>query len=372
MAERGYPRLLALAGESIRTAVSQPVPTIILGLLVAAAAGVILGTVGQTAAAEADVLARIDEAGTRSIVLVDTQGRAGLAPEAVERIVSLSGVEWAIGFGPAVDFRNSELDGGRPAAVRVVYGGLPGEPYVTTASWDGRAGIVLVGPGAQAVLGLAAPVGGLTGTTEHLAVVGWLRAREPLEFLNNGVVAAPDPRATDPTVRSIQVLANRPEDVAAVAEAARALAGAEDPTSLAVETSEAFAQLRAAVAGELGRYSRQLVIMVLVVAIALVGLTVYGSVTTRKRDFGRRRALGASRTTLIGLVVTQTTTIAFTGALIGSAAGTWAAWQWSGSTPDTSFIVAVSTLCILSAVAASLPPATIAAYRDPVRILRVP
>lgn len=372
MAERGYPRLGSLLFESTRTALSQPVPTIILGLLVAGASGVILGTVGQTAAAETGVLAKIDEAGTRSIVLLDTEGRAGLRPEAVDRIASLSGVEWVIGLGPAVDFHNSEIDGGRPVPVRTLYGELPGEPYVTAAPWDRGQGTAIVGPGAQLTLGLAIPVGGLSGVNADLAVVGWLRATEPLEFLNNGLITAPDPELAVPRVRSIQILANRPEDVAALAEAAQTLAAVEDPTSLAVETSEAFAQLRAAVAGELGRYGRQLVFMVLVVAVTLVGLTVYGAVTARRRDFGRRRALGASRTTLIGLVVAQTFVVALIGAFIGAAVGSWAAWRLSGSNPGLSFTLAVSSLCVLAAAIASLPPAIIAAYRDPVRILRVP
>jgi putative ABC transport system permease protein len=372
MAERGYPRAAALIIESVRAAVSQPVPTVVLALLLAASCAVILATVGQTTAAEADVLARIDQAGTRSIILVDTEGRAGLRPDAVMRLASMSGVEWVIGLGPAVDYHNSELEGGRPAAVRVVYGRLPGEPYLSTSPWESRKGTVLVGPWAQQTLGLATPVGGLTGSNGELAVVGWLRANEPLLFLNSGVIAASDPADTNPTLRSIQILANRPEDVAPVAEAARVLSGAEDPASLGIETSETFAQLRAAVAGELGRYSRNLVVMVLAVAVTLIGLTVYGSVTTRRRDFGRRRALGASRTALVGLVVAQTFGVALVGVLIGALIGSWAAWWWSGSSPDLSFTLAVSCLCVVAAILASLPPAIVAAYRDPVRILRVP
>lgn len=372
MAEPGGPRIGSLLSESVRSAANQPVPTIVLGLLVAAACGVILGTVGQTAAAETDVLARIDQAGTRSILLIDTEGRAQLSADAVERIRAVSGVEWVIGFGPAVDYHNSRLDGDAPIAVRTVHGDLPPPPYLTTSPWDTHQRSALVGPHAQTTLGLAHPVGGLTAPTGSLAVTGWFTATEPLQFLNTSAIAPPDPTNPHTPLRSIHILTRRPQNVAAVAQAARALAAPHDPTSLTIETSQTLAQLRSAVAGELGRYNRQLVIMILAAAIALTSLTVYGSVTTRRRDFGRRRALGASRTTLIGLVIAQTTTTATIGAAIGTAAGTWTTWQLTHTLPHPTFTTATATLTILAAATASLPPATIAAYRDPVRILRVP
>ncbi|GBD83622.1 FtsX-like permease family protein [bacterium BMS3Abin02] len=108
------------------------------------------------------------------------------------------------------------------------------------------------------------------------------------------------------------------------------------------------------------------------VGLVLVGLNIYGSVTTARRDYGRRRALGASRTDIITLVTTQTVTIAITGTLAGSLVGGAIIWRLTGTPPDAGFAVAVAVLAVLAAAIAAIPPAMVAAWRDPVSILRVP
>ncbi|MGH8875342.1 MAG: FtsX-like permease family protein, partial [Acidimicrobiia bacterium] len=139
------------------------------------------------------------------------------------------------------------------------------------------------------MLGLAGPVGGVVfAEGGELAVVGWFNAGELLAFLDGSLLEAADPDHPQPEVRAVHVLARRPEDVAVLTRAVLAVLGADDPGSVAVETSEA----RAAVAGELGRFGRRLVTVVLGVGLVLAGLTVYGSESSRRRDFGRRRALG--------------------------------------------------------------------------------
>jgi hypothetical protein len=69
----------------------------------------------------------------------------------------------------------------------------------------------------------------------------------------------------------------------------------------------------------------------------------YSSVTLRKQDFGRRRALGATRTNIVTLVAVHYFPVA-----------------------------AIATLALIVTIIAALPPALIAAQRDPVRVLRVP
>jgi putative ABC transport system permease protein len=130
--------------------------------------------------------------------------------------------------------------------------------------------------------------------------------------------------------------------------------------------------VRAAVAGELGRFGRRLVLAALAVGLILVTIMVYGSVTLRRQDFGRRRALGASRTTIITLVVVEKTMIAVCGAAVGLIGGGIMVWRLTGGLPNTPFLVAVSILAVLAVALATIAPAMIAAYRDPVRVLRVP
>ncbi len=364
-------RLVGLMVEAIRMGAARPVSSTVTGLIVAGVCAVILSTTGQSVQAERQVLGRIDEAGTRSVIVTDTNGSAGIRPGAVDRISRLSGVEWVVGFGPATDVHAAGIPGGKPAAVRAVYGTLP--PEVDTSGRDMTAGTVLVGPDAQASLGLAVSAGGVVAKdgTDY-AVVGRFDAVDPLGFLNRSLIAAPNPDAVDPVLRTIHILVDRPEDVAPVADAIYGLLDAEDPTSVGIQTSETLAEIRKAVQGELGRYSRRLVTVILAVGLVLVGLNIYGTVSTARRDFGRRRALGASRADIIGLVTTQTVAVAAIGAAAGTAIGGAIIWRLTGTPPDTAFTAAVATLSILAAAIAAIPPAMVAAWRDPVSVLRVP
>jgi len=91
----------------------------------------------------------------------------------------------------------------------------------------------------------------------------------------------------------------------------------------------------------------------------------------RQRDLGRRRALGADRPTIITLVVTRTLIAATLGALAGTAAAVVITTS-SGVRAPTGFIGAVAVLALLTAAIDAIPPAAIAAYRDPVAVLRTP
>lgn len=362
----------ALVSEGTRIAWSAPVASVMVGLIVATACAVILSTTGQTVRAEQDVLARIDEAGTRTITAVDDQGTANIPVSAVDRVAVLSGVEWVVGFGFAIDGRNSQLGrGGTPVATRVVWGKIP--DVVAVNGRSPQPGEALVGQAAQIGLGLAVPVGGVDLDDDQAAVVGGFVAGDPLGFLNTTILLAPDPSiASQATLRSVHVLADSPESVATLTPAVAAVLGAQDPTGVRFETSETLAELRAAVAGELGRFGRNLVLATLAVSLILTVLVVYGSVTLRRQDFGRRRALGAGRTTITGLVAVQYAVVALVGAAVGSAAGTFLVHRLTGGYPSLDFTLAIATLAVLATITAAIPPALVAAYRDPVRVLRVP
>ena len=170
-----------------------------------------------------------------------------------------------------------------------------------------------MGVEAQKILGLSTPVGGTTATSGGYPIIGSFQAEDPLSFLNTSLITPPGP--TDTNLRSVHILANTPQDVAQVADAAISVLAATDRTSLAVQTSETLANIRAAVQGKLGQYGRQLNTLVLTAGLILTGLNIYGTINNRRRDLGRRRALGASRPTIIALITTQTLLGATLGAL---------------------------------------------------------
>lgn len=349
---------------------AQLAATAVTAVIVAAVCGVIVSTTGQTVAIERDVLSRIDDAGTRTIILEDSDGRAQFDPGAIDRIEALVGVEWAIGFGPASDVRAAGLDGGPGVPIRSFVGALP--PAVTTSAWNPERGVALAGIEALHALGFetaAGPIQPVGRNEPQIGVGGWVRADPPLEFLNRALLTVAN--ENEPVVRII-VLASSADRVAGTTHAIRALLDPEDPTSVSVRTSDALVQVRAAVQGELGNWGRNVVTLVLGAGLILTAMNVLGAVTARRRDFGRRRALGASRLDIMLLVTAQTVATAIAGAVAGALVGTVFVYQVLGTAPHAEFAVAVSTLAVLAAGAAALPPAVIAAYRDPVRILRLP
>lgn len=360
--------MVGVVAEGLRMAIAQPAATVVTAVIVAAVCGVIVSTTGQTVAVERDVLGRIDDAGTRTILVEDTQGDADFDPLVVERIEALSDTEWAVGFGIATDVRPVGLPASPAVPIRSVFGILP--EIVTTSPWGIEPGTALAGVEALPRLGFVTAAGPVLATDgPELGVVGWLRAGSPLEFLNRALLTAPTAEAE---VVRIFVLADTPQRVPILADGIRSVLDPADPASVSIQTSETLVQVRAAVQGELGTYGRNLVTLVLGAGLILTALNVYGAVTTRRRDFGRRRALGASRLDIVVVVTTQTVATATVGAAMGAVVGTLVVQRIVGITPQTDFALAVACLAVMAAGVAALPPALIAAYRDPVRILRVP
>ncbi len=356
--------------ESLRVGWSQPVATAVTALIVAAVCGVIVSTTGQTVAIERDVLSRIDDAGTRTIVVEDVQGRGDLRPGAIDRLRALAHVDWAVGFGLTTDVRPAGIPGAEAVPLRPVFGALPSQVHTDGAPLS--AGRALAGVDAIGPLGFASPAGPVQPASDHateLAVVGWFEASAPLSFLNRSLLTVPT--ADEPVLR-IVILADAARSVPDLSELVRDVLDPVDPTSVSITTSDTLVSVRAAIQGTLGTFGRAIVGGVLLAGLVLTGLNVFGAVTARRRDFGRRRALGASRLDIIGMVLVQTTATGIGGAIVGSAVGVLVVQSAVGTAPSPDFIAAVAVLAVLATAVAALIPAAIAAFRDPVRVLRVP
>lgn len=360
-----------LVSEAWRVVLASPVSSAILFLLTAGVCAFVLGTTGQTVQAEQSVLARIDDAGTRLITVTDSDGTARIPASAVDRIGRVSSVDWVIGVGTVQDGVNSAVgDGGNRIPVRDLWGTLP-DGFVVNGRVP-RPGEGLIGNEAVGEAGLEGPLGSLDVGQGQVAIVGGFVAAPGLEFLSSGVIVQPDVDDRDALLRSVHVLASSASQVGVVTQSVLSVIGAADPLALGLQTSQVLADVRIAVAGQLGSFSRNLVLVALGVSLVLVGLVVYGSVTLRRQDFGRRRALGARRSDVVALVGAQSGLVALLGVSLGVVAGSLAVWRLTGQLPDVPFTLAVGALVLLAVLVASIPPALVAAFRDPVRVLRVP
>ncbi len=366
-----------LPGELVRDAVAsaraQAAATLTLILVLATVCFSILVTTGQTAATEARVVAQIDSAGTRLIALSDDGGAAGILPSAPARLAGLSDVTWVIGLGAAVDVTNPALPAGR-AAARAMVGDLPPDVELVQGRRP-RTGEAVVGIDAAAALNLSSGLGRVRtdGDTdaEPVAIVGVFRATGPLEHLNDTVLVAADPENVE-TLRYVYVMASDVTVIERLQQVLVTSTPALKPNALTVETPTGAIALRDVIAGRLGAASRQLMAVVMGVGAVIIAVTMLSATIARRREFGRRRALGATRSALVATLLAQAAIGAVIGIVLGIAGGLAALAATTGSLPTWRFVAGVGGLALLLTLAAAAPIATYAAHRDPLRILRVP
>ncbi len=360
--------VLREAHASIR---SQPVASAITVLMVVGMILVVMLTTGRTVGAEQDVLDSIDSAGTRSVT-IRADPDAGLTADVLDRIDGIEGIEWAAGLSSAVDATNSAVPDGTRVPVRIVYGshlerlGIPIDSQLPGA-------LVWVSDEAADQLGTPDFVGGVSivdaggsfGLGGRLEVPDFLRPFEPLALV-------PQAADGDERLSVLVVIAETPDLVSPVSKAVVSLLGVDDPSKVTIQTSEALSKLRGLIDAQLRDFSRGLVIALLSLTSLLLAVLLYGLVQMRRKDFGRRRALGASRALIICLLLTQTAVLCLAGTALGIGISLIVLASAGDPLPGASFTGALAVLTVTTALAAALTPAIAASSREPIRELRIP
>lgn len=367
----GRPRPRDLLLEGVANARSQVGTTVTLIVVLAAVCFSILMTTGQSAASERAVINQIDTAGTRMIAISDDQGQAAISPKAVRILEDVSDVSWAFGLGEAFDVTNATLADQR-AGARPLVGELP-EDITLIAGRLPQAGEAIIGAEIADQLHIPQGYGSVTpvGGGAVVPVVGSFVAEGPLESLNATILVATPPEDLS-AIRYLYVMATDVSAVERLGVMLETSTPANHPEAITVETPSGVIALREVVAGELGATSRALMAVVMIVGALIISVTMFGATTSKRRDFGRRRALGATRSALIVGLLVQTAVGALVGILIGCVGGLLILSQQSGELPAPTFTIGVAGLALLITLAAATPVALHAATRDPLRILRVP
>lgn len=351
-----------LATESLRVAAASRVVSALIALLALAIPLAVLGATGLNIEGQRAVLRRVDEIGTRIVTVVAGGQEQGIPSGAVERIARLPGVEWVVGLGPVFDVRNRQPTG-EPTPVRAYR--AVGAP-VAFSSLTEATGAYLSETSAR-----RAGLGGAYSMLDPgaLAVVGWFQAAEPLRALE-AFILVPGEREIE--LERVIVAASDVGGVEPIANALPAMIGESAAQGASVQRSGALLEARESVRAEINRQDRALVVALLLGAMVMAAAVVFAGTVAARRDFGRRRALGATRLQLTLLVLLGT----LWPASIGAALGVLAGWGYLGSRlgvlPDWRYPVAIGTVTIMGLVAASIFPAAVAATRDPLRVLRVP
>lgn len=354
---------------------SRAMTAALIAIVTAATLSVIL-TAGRSAALEQDVLASVDDAGTRFIV-ISSQTSEGLDPSVVARIANLHGVDWIIGLTPAQDTRNAAIPGARAVSTRTIVGQWPEAIRPSVALPPGTApapGTALVTETSQELAGLIDPAGTMINSAngQYISVGGRFEASPPLDHLDRAILLPDDPEHPADALSVLYLTADRAVDVPAVAESAVQLSGIENRADITVETSQTLVELQDVVSGQLSEFSRVLAAGIMAGSAVVIGLSLIMLSVSRRRDFGRRRALGATRTDLILVMAMSATIPALIGATLGVAGGLAILQISDLGQPPITFALAAIVVSVMTAALAALPAALLTAWRDPASVLRVP
>lgn len=356
--------------EALSAVRAQKVPSAMVALLAAVMCLAALLTVGRSVAAEREVAARLDSAGSRVLVVRDAKS-AGVLPSALVPLTSgLSNVERAVGLSSPYDVVNGVIGaGGTKVAAWSLVGRLDAVVDVTGGRAP-RPGEALVSDTARAKLGLVDGIGWVTSATAEVPVVGTYRVRAPFGDLVDGVLVVSD-AATTPTVASLHVVAHSSGEARTVTQLVLGLVRAPSQDAITVESPVSLAQIQQQVGSDVGAFSRALLFGVLGAGAVLIAIVVWADVLIRRKDVGRRRALGATRGLIVALVVLRTAIPAITGALVGAGVGYWLTTRLNVA-PGAGFTTATAVLASLTAALSAIAPAVFASRRDPVAVLRTP
>lgn len=358
--------LAAWLREVAASALGQRVSTAMTLLFVLSATAVVLVTAGRAAGAEAAVLADIDAVGTRTLTVRVTIPHDDFTASLVDRIAAYDIVDEVTGFGPATDV--TATPGSTPVAMRTVYGSLAGEPLAPVAGTPQA----LATSDAVAALGLLTGQGSVydTSGTETL-ITGAIELPAHLASMDP-VVLIPGQSHTQEPVVTITAVAHQPADLPLLTQLVSDALSDVDPATVKIETSQRLAELRGVLEGQLTRQNHTLVLGILIGSAFAIMVNVWSLALTRRKDFGRRRALGATRTMILGLLTGQVAVVATVGAIAGVATGAAVIAITGDPLPPISYLIAVAAAFITTATATAAIPAIWAANRDPLTELRVP
>lgn len=365
----------AFLREILLSCRSQGVTSLVISIIAAVSVALVLGTAGLSAAAQEKVLSTVDEVGTRSVVLYSKNPDESFPARILDSLERLDIVETAVGFGITADVTNSSFNGGKRVALRTVYGSLARE-LMDRAAQRGvlvqeQPSYAFATPEAFEILGLPEEGGGVRVVNEglDLTVLGKVELPQNLSALTPTLLTPVD---EDTGLTAIYLSTHTAQQVPLLSDLVRGEMREYTNQDYALSTSEEYARLRSAIDGELTSSSHTLIISVLTAGAGATMLVVWAVVLLRRKDLGRRRALGASRLMILGLMMGQVALLTAVGALIGTAFS-YGTMAWlEQPLPPLDFSGAIVVALSAASTFLAMIPALWAANRDPLSELRVP
>jgi putative ABC transport system permease protein len=362
-------RLLQLAREAWVSGLASAVPFLLIAAVALAMCATSVITVGRTAAAEADVLASLKAEGSQVLTVVDSKDEGVITSAAVAVLQTSSYIERVVGLSAPFDTTSAAIGaGGTRVPAWTVVGDVKRAASVVQGRYP-RPGEAMVSVDALATLGLEFPIGALAdGAGRQFPIVGSFDSTSGDLALNAGAFIASD---GDRQLASIRIEITDYRRAAEVQELTLGLITPSDPDTLHIDSPTSLAALQGDILGGLGASNRVLLLLVVGAGALVIATVCLSDTLIRRKELGRRRALGISRLDLIALVVLRNSYPAAIGAVIGVSAGAVVS-QLQGAVPPPDFLAGTAVLAVVASVIAALLPAVAASLRDPVRILRMP
>ncbi|MCL1837922.1 MAG: hypothetical protein FWG47_01205, partial [Propionibacteriaceae bacterium] len=336
-------KIIELVRESFATAWAAKISSLLSLIVVGAMCATSLVTVGRSAGAAAEISARMEAAGARRLSIVDTERAGFINARTLAVVTSISTVESAIMIGVPFDVSNGAIGAG---GARVPTWPVLGELESAASLVRGRlpnVGEAIVSTYALVSLGLAEPVGYVTSADglSQYPIVGSFTPKAEFGDLGNGVLtlAAPD----EITGRELRVLVDSIAAAAPTVTTILTVLHPPDLTKVVVESPAGLAAMAQGINADMASYGRSLLVMIMAVGGLLVAAVVLADVLIRRRDLGRRRTLGITRTGLASIVTIRTLAAAIPGAAIGASVG-WAVNYQIGQATGLTFAVAIAVL----------------------------
>ncbi len=362
-------RFTSLLREALATTWAAKVASALVVAVVAGMCFAAVATVGRSASAVSDVAERLERAGARRLTVIDTKGQGFINESTLGVLNSVSTVESAHALGTPFDTVNGAIGAG---GLKLPVWSLLGDTSTAVEMVRGRApaeGEAIISVKTQRRLLLTEPLGYLTTLdgARQFPIVGAYEAGPALNKLDAGaLVNVPDSEASRELVVTIV-------DTAAATATVQAVLSVLAPPAqddVAIESPTGLAATARQLEADLASQGRSLLLLILGVGGLFVAAVVLADVLVRRRDLGRRRTLGVTRTDLVAMVTVR---CLITGAL-GACVGTFAAVvtnRMIGFDTPPQFALGVAVLGLLVAAVAAVAPALYASRLDPVDVMRV-
>ena len=363
-----------LLNEIRKSVGAQRLSFLILGLIMAISTASVIATAGYAAGHQQQILATIDDMGTRTLTIHSVNTDSALTLELAHTLAAYDIVAQSAAFGEAFDVTARKESGAPRVSARRIYGSWATmRDSQLDASYPALLTRAIASPGVFERLGLP-PSGGAVRAIGDGPEYQLLR-EEPLpDFLEDyaPTILIPSQELPDTPVASILVVANSAANLPFVEKLVVTHLSGIPPSEYTLSSSQQFATLRTALDGSLTAANRTLILATLSIAAVLTMIVVWGTVLMRRKDFGRRRALGATRTTILVLTIGQVALASVIGAFFGTGTGLALLFVRAAPLPGAAFICASAAALILSSCSLAILPALWASQRDPLHELRVP